>query len=305
MKLAVIHHDKAGEWMHGAYFVELLSLCWKRLGIETVHTAGTRRLPAADAALLHVDMSRVPHRFAREALKAYPLVLNARILDIRKRNLPGRDHLVASRSDRCGPVILKTNLNRSAGPEQLLWSRGTQGLPWLERWHLYRASKVKRKSLYRVYPGPDSVPRKYWRNRDYVIERFLPEREGDLHVLRYAFFLGGVTLGFKGLSRDPVFRLAGQVGPSQPLPAVPPEVLAYRERIGLDYGRIDYVEHEGKPVILDVNKTIGGGGIQSPPWVHDLAAALAGGLVGPLSTAASNPRPPGAPALESMVNKEL
>ncbi len=36
---------------------------------------------------------------------------------------------------------------------------------------------------------------------------------------------------------------------------VPDEVLALRRELGLDYGKIDYVIHDGQVVILDVNRT--------------------------------------------------
>jgi hypothetical protein len=41
---------------------------------------------------------------------------------------------------------------------------------------------------------------------------------------------------------------------------VPPAIAEYRKRVGLDYGKIDYVEREGRQYVLDVNKTIGGAG---------------------------------------------
>ena len=35
------------------------------------------------------------------------------------------------------------------------------------------------------------------------------------------------------------------------------EILAWRERLGLDYGKLDYVELDGRAVLFDVNKTTG------------------------------------------------
>ena len=32
-----------------------------------------------------------------------------------------------------------------------------------------------------------------------------------------------------------------------------------REQMGFDYGKFDYVIHEGKPILLDANKTVGAG----------------------------------------------
>ena len=36
-----------------------------------------------------------------------------------------------------------------------------------------------------------------------------------------------------------------------------PDMLKVRQRLGVDYGKIDYCMHDGVPVLLDVNKTIG------------------------------------------------
>ena len=47
-------------------------------------------------------------------------------------------------------------------------------------------------------------------------------------------------------------------GQPEDLPRVPAAISDYRRRVGLDYGKIDHVEHEGRQFVLDVNKTIGG-----------------------------------------------
>jgi len=41
---------------------------------------------------------------------------------------------------------------------------------------------------------------------------------------------------------------------------VPKEVTGMRRRLGLDYGKIDYVIHQGQVVILDANRTPAGPG---------------------------------------------
>ena len=39
---------------------------------------------------------------------------------------------------------------------------------------------------------------------------------------------------------------------------IPDDMKELRKKLGFDYGRFDYIEHNGKNVLLDVNKTIGG-----------------------------------------------
>jgi hypothetical protein len=36
-----------------------------------------------------------------------------------------------------------------------------------------------------------------------------------------------------------------------------PDVLAWREELQIDYGKLDFVVHDGQVVLLDVNKTTG------------------------------------------------
>jgi hypothetical protein len=39
------------------------------------------------------------------------------------------------------------------------------------------------------------------------------------------------------------------------------EVLAWCRDLKLDYGKLDYVVKDGKPILLDINKTIGATGL--------------------------------------------
>jgi hypothetical protein len=111
-----------------------------------------------------------------------------------------------------------------------------------------------------------------------VVERFVPEMEKGRYVLRWAFFMGSAQIGLKGFSNDPIVRVANQTAPSQLMSEIHPEVLRYRKAIGLDYGKIDYVIHEGRPVIVDVNKTIGGTREEKSPLIQTLIGVLANGL---------------------------
>ncbi|TIV27981.1 MAG: hypothetical protein E5V96_34050, partial [Mesorhizobium sp.] len=54
----------------------------------------------------------------------------------------------------------------------------------------------------------------------------------------------------------------------EPVP-VPDELRALRRDLGFDYGKFDFVMHEGKALLLDANKT--------PGRVRNLSAFLAAG----------------------------
>jgi hypothetical protein len=68
-------------------------------------------------------------------------------------------------------------------------------------------------------------------------------------------FLGEQATCSKNYGRDPVLHTSNQTRMVWVEPH--PEVLALRRQLGFDMGKFDYVIHEGKPVVLDTNKTVG------------------------------------------------
>jgi hypothetical protein len=106
----------------------------------------------------------------------------------------------------------------------------------------------------------------------------LPEREGELYVLRWAFFLGTAVVGLKGLSREPVVRAGNTVRDPEREYELPRALLDHRASIGLDYGKIDYVMNAGRPVVLDVSKTIGGSERDEGTLIQSLCTELAEGF---------------------------
>lgn len=111
---------------------------------------------------------------------------------------------------------------------------------------------------YPILAHPGEVPAGVWNNEHLIVEKFLPEREDDLYFVRYWTFLGDRNMTGRYGSRNPIVKFGGIATPDMPVEP-PPELRQWRERLGLDYGRLDYVMHDGRPVLLDVNKTPGGG----------------------------------------------
>ncbi len=175
--------------------------------------------------------------------------------------------------------MVKTDLNYAGWPEREVRRAGLRGLPWREKWALWRAPwGGSTAGAYTIYDSAAEVPPEVWRNRGLVVERFLPEQEGDLYVLRWAFFLGTAVVGLKGLSREPVVRAGNTVRDPEREQEIPRALLDYCVSIGLDYGKIDYVMRAGQPVVLDVNKTIGGSERDEGQLIQTLCAELADGL---------------------------
>ncbi len=275
MRLLVLHHDNFNPDSRQKHFIHFLGAVWRAQGVEVIHHAGSRGLPPADIVLLHVDLSIVPMRFAK-AVQAYPRVWNAGCLDIRKRSLPERGLVIGRLSEHQGPVIVKTDLNCGARPEL----RARRGLSWssnlLERLRLRRISRSPslKKFEYPIYDDVSAVPSAVWDDPMLVVEKFLPERDGDAYVVRWAYFCGSSAVACTTRAPNRVVRWAG--GGLHEVVPVPPEILEYRRRIGLDYGKIDFVINGGRPLVLDVNKTIGGPDFEvTDQWItRELATGL-------------------------------
>lgn len=254
MRLLVLHHDRANLRRQSAHYIHTLCRLLQRQGVEVVHHSGCANLPEADVILLHVDLSVVPNRFVR-AVSGHPRVWNRTCLDIRKRSLPERGLVVDRASGHRGPVIVKTDFNCGGDPERVLFRRFRWTLDWRELLLGFRARRGPAGKMYPVYQDISSVPGAVWSDASRVVEKFVPEREGDAYVARWAYFFGANETAFRSTSTDPVVRWRD--GQDMELSPVPPAIADYRRRIGLDYGKIDYVEHEGRQFVLDVNKTIG------------------------------------------------
>ena len=105
--LAILTHS-TDSFRRGGYLVNLMIPRWEAMGFHVVVVTDEDTFVPADVALLHVDLSVVPDSCRRLA-ERYPLVLNGRVLDIRKRRF---SQLLVDRHDSySGKVIVKTDSN--------------------------------------------------------------------------------------------------------------------------------------------------------------------------------------------------
>jgi hypothetical protein len=249
----------------GETVVDAIALRWSAAGHRVLTHHGPRGLPAADVVVLHLNRTRVPAAY-RRALRSYPVVVNGRAVDISKPLYC--EHAVSRTDDYDGPVIIKTKLNFGGGAEHnRIWlplrvlSLRVLGRAW-------RTRAVLDPLDYPILDRKSDVPKGVWANPRLLVERFLPEREGELFFLRYWLFLGDQGWACRFGSRKPVVKFPTRVTPEERVP-VPDELVELRRRLGVDYGRIDYVEHDGRPVVFDVNKTLGASGEMSE-WDDEL-----------------------------------
>ena len=237
------------------YVIHLLADEWRRRGIPVEVTDSLPEPTGPDVLVFpHMDLTIVPPRLA-ERLSRCARVINRSVTDISKRRISR--HLVAARDDYDGPVIVKTNLNFGGKPEmRLVMAAGGEPmqklqdiskLPWT-------VSGLLKPENYPIYKNPRLVPPRVWDNPRLIVEKFLPEREGELYCLRQYIFFGESEVNARSISRDPRVK-SRRVVRREMLGSTPPAVRAVRDELGFDYGKFDYVMSGGEAVVFDVNRT--------------------------------------------------
>ena len=95
-----------------------------------------------------------------------------------------------------------------------------------------------------------------------IVEKFVPEIENGLYHVRLMVFLGGRATCTRLASKEPIVNGTSKVHAEWIEPD--PRVLELARARGFQYGKFDYVMHDGEPLVLDMNKTVGG-----PPPTDD------------------------------------
>jgi hypothetical protein len=258
-RIAVLFHKGDRQSDLSGYIVDHLARCWREDGHAVTYLFGTQLFVPADLLFIHVNLSVVPDEYL-EFASQYPIVVNGRIRDIRKSTTSR--NLLGPGDSWDGRVIVKSDLNYAGEPERMLRRS------WLQRrFPLWRkvariASRVAGRETpfstwrdYLVFDRLADVPESWSRNRHAVVERFLPEIENGLYHLRIYQFLCDRWSCSRLASPHPVIKAGTSVRVERIEPHA--EIVASRETLGMDYGKLDYVIHEGDVVLLDANKTIG------------------------------------------------
>ena len=218
----------------------------KRRGHSVGIQRGTSKTYDADIAVLHVDATITPADHVDHA-RSFPFCLNVGATDISKRRISGA--LITEGDAWQGPVIVKSNLNNRGIPETLLNRRSKRTgkqppfphLPTLQPYEIYRS----------LGDVPDGV----FDCDDLVVEKFIPEREPDGFAVRFWVFCGERERCTRYISPNGLVK-ASETIRREPVP-VPDELRERRRELGFDYGKFDFVMHDGKAVLLDANKTPG------------------------------------------------
>lgn len=270
-RIVILTHARDANAPRRPFIIWGVKEAWERAGIEVVVARGVDRFVEGDVAVAHVSLTVMPEAYRRH-LARYPLAVNGAVVDVSKRRVSR--NLVRQGDGWDGPVIVKTDRNygglreaefagtspwqRSAAWAHAAWRR----VAWdrarreAERW---RTVACLDPATYPVFASAADVSPAVFENPALVVERLLTEREGDLYVLRSCAFFGDRHVSVRLLSQVPVVK-ASTVAREEIAPH--DEVFEVRRRLGLDFGKIDYVVHDGRAVVFDANRTptFGAGG---------------------------------------------
>lgn len=248
--------------------LQALTDIWRDRGIASV--AGATYAPEAEMCVLHIDRTRLEPEDVPTPPQGVR-VINGSVLDISKRLFSSLE--VRPDSDWDGQVIVKTNLNHFGLPEQ----RGCHSISSRIRKRVagisWRIARRLPDRTYPVLPSIRQVPRWIWDNPDYIVEKFMPERDGELYCLRGWMFLGTASYGWRLFSTDPLVK-TGTMVRHEFITEVPDELIDLRKRTRFDFGKFDYVMHDGRPIVLDLNKTPAFVGDRTSPRLKKLAAGI-------------------------------
>jgi hypothetical protein len=221
--------------------------------VQLLHRMGHRvrvvrgpNAPPGDAALYHVDTTIAPPEYVALA-SHYPRTINFRTGDISKRNISRL--LLAPGDSWDGPVIVKADFNNRAIIEDYhndLAARAGRPLPH---------PGISKGKDYRVLDSLSEVEDDVWSDPAQVVEKFVAEPDEDGFAMRTWVFMGSRERCTRFVTPDRISKAAGVVKlePAE----VPEQLRLERERLGFDFGKFDFVIHEGEAMLLDANRTPG------------------------------------------------
>ena len=246
MRILILTHEY-DRFADSGYMVKGCFDAWRRAGHSIQAAYGVPWGLEADVVFVHVDVSVVPEEFRRFAAQ-FPVGINRGATDIRKRVVSR--NLLQQGDKWDGQVIVKSDLNFGGARE---WHHNSMAL---RRKRPPPYPSVKTILSYQIYPSIDAVPQNIWADPLYVVERFLPERDDRGYWLRCWVFFGDVERCNRYCCSEPIVKGTNVIAKEQ-VP-VPDELRIERERLGFDYGKFDFVVHDGQVVLLDANRTPSG-----------------------------------------------
>lgn len=264
---------------HRTHLTDLLAEHWRASGVEVIELSGTRGFVEADLLFLNLSRPVVPEEYNRFAAQ-YPVTFNAGAGDLRKHRYSSG--LLQAGAAYKGAVIVKSDQGY-IGPSTSERASLLRRLTGLTRTAAPREAIAN--DNYRIYPSLNDVPAEKFAP-GYIVQKFLPEESAGRYILRQYHFLGDEH--FLSLQTSGAAIIRTSIPQSLEEWTPPQELLDLRARLGLDYGRIDFVETEGKPFVISVARSpalpVSKEPGFVPPAYFRLAEALADAMVDIYST---------------------
>jgi hypothetical protein len=250
-QIAIITHEY-DEFPTKMFILKDVAERWRERGLKVEIIAGINTAIDAEIAIQHVDLTLVPPEYVEYA-RRFPVVLNGRTEDISKRAMSS--NLVSLNDGYDGPVVVKSNYNYGGGPELRVALR-TENYALISRpSFLYPDVQALQVPRYVVLPSASIVPPDVWDNPDLVVERFRPERSGELYCARMWFFLGNCDVQYISYATDPIVKGPCVTHREQIFEPVPAELRQIRKKLGFDFGKFDYARDGNELILYDVNRT--------------------------------------------------
>ena len=276
-RIVIIFHEQQRHRSVDWYLISKMAELWRDDGLEVRNVFGVDEFVPADLSILHIDLSVVPEEYL-ELASRYPITLNGRVRDIRKSSFS--KNLLDQHNDYDGKVIVKTDLHYAGVPErglllsrrQRLWFRFLRGVAKrspVGRW-LYPLA-IEQPTDYRIFDSLMDVPRACFDDPRTVVERFLPEQDGDDYFVLWYFFLGNRSTCFRLASKNPIVNHLTYCSMKKVEPH--PDIVRLRKELGFDYGHFDYVVRGGEAILFDINTIVGTQGLKETAEVLEHLAA--------------------------------
>jgi hypothetical protein len=241
-KIVVITHKHE---LYDSYLLFEILRELQRRGYATEVVKGVpQNAPDGDVGVLHVDTTFTPPEYLTYA-RSFPFCVNVGTPDISKRTISGAR--LRPGEDWMGPVIVKSNLNCGGLPEARL-NRLAEASGYAPPF-----PNLCELQSYTVYDSLVDVPQSALEDETLFVEKFIPEEDPDGYVLRVWTFCGDNEQCSRCVSPERLVKGANVV--RRALVSVPEELRARRAELGFDYGKFDFVIHDGKAVLLDANRT--------------------------------------------------
>lgn len=266
--IGILVHEAQPDIVNRSYIIWAMARVWASQGLQVRVIRGLDEAIETDLLFPHIDLTVVPERY-QACIETHSCVINRHVRDISKTLISTQ--LVRRGDGYDGPVIVKTDQNSGGAPEARLsgetrlarleatgWWRRTweRMVPEAATRRVDKAlatARALRSTQYPIYPSVKDVPPAVFDNPHLVVERFLPERDGELYCVRSYVFFG--DRGYNTLKKGPNPVVKGStIVQREPVP-IPDEIIEARRQLGFDYGKFDYVVSNDSPILLDVNHT--------------------------------------------------